>query len=184
LRHKKPLNSTLIPQKIILHLTPLHQQGLRFQTLSFSSFLHRSRSQLTVARTSAPTPPVRLYPIPAAYFAEAAFNLMLTPHAAAAAVTASTPAPLVPVQLHQLLCIGAHTRFMCGMLVRGSPHSRMVNARVALAARLTSAAELTRLMLLPYSRQPLEIRKDSLARKRRISGGHTDEVITISSDSD
>jgi hypothetical protein len=60
----------------------------------------------------------------------------------------------------------------------------MVNASVALAARLTSAAELTRLMLLPYSRQPLEIRKDSLGRKRRISGGHTDEVITISSDSD
>jgi hypothetical protein len=57
----------------------------------------------------------------------------------------------------------------------------MVNASVALAARLTSAAELTRLMLLPYSR---EIRKDSLGRKRRFSGGHTDEVITISSDSD
>jgi hypothetical protein len=107
---------------------------------------------------------------------------MLTPHAAAAAATASTPAPLVAVQLQQLLCIGAHARFMCGMLVENSPW--MVNARDALAARLTSAVELTRLMLLPYSRQPLEIRKDSLARKRRTSGGHTNEVITISSDND
>ena len=170
--------------KIILHLTSLcHQQGLRFQTLSFSSFVHRSRSQLTVARTSAPTPHIRLYPIPAAYLAEAAFNLMLTPSAAAAAVTASTPAPLVAVQLHQLLCMGAHSRFMCGMLVRGSPQSRMGNPRVALAERLTSAAELTRLMLLPHSRQPLEMKKNPRVATRKRGYTSTDAVIVIS-DSD
>ncbi len=184
-RKKRPPNSLSL--KVNLHLTSLPQQGLRFQTLSFSSFVHRSHRQLTVARTSAPTPPIRLYPIPAAYLAEAAFNLMLTPHAAAAAVTASTPAPLVVVQLHQLLCIGAHSRFMCGMLVRGSPQSRMGNPRVALVAWLTSAAELNRLMRLPYSRYPLEMRSDTrlAASKRRISGGSisTDEVIVIS-DSD
>jgi len=165
------------------HLTPLHQQGLRFKTLSFSSFVHRSRSQLTAARTSARTPPIRLYPIPAAYMAEAAFNLMLTPHAAAAAVTASTPAPLLAVQLHQLLCIGAHSRFMCDMLLRGSPQSRMFNPRVALAARLTSAAELNRLMLLPHSRQPLEMKRDSRVAAKKRGYASTDAVIVIS-DSD
>jgi hypothetical protein len=153
----------------------------------FSSFLHRSRSQLTVARNASSTPSHRLYPIPAAHMAEAVFNLMLTPHAATAAVTASTPTPLVVVQRHQLICMDAHAKFMCDILVRGSPLSRMCKPRVALAAWLTSAAELTRLVRLPYSRQPLETRTDSrsAARKRKISGGSigADEVIVIS-DSD
>ena len=170
-----------------MYLTSLHQQGLRFQTMFFSSFLHRSRSQLTVASNAPPTPPHRLYPIPAAYMAEAAFNLMLTPHAVAAAVTASTPAPLVVVQRHQLLCIGAHARFMCDILVRRSPQSRMCKPRVVISAWLTSAAELNRLERSPYSKQPLETRTESrsAARKRSISGGsiNTEEVIVIS-DSD